>query len=34
MQYFKNGWSDCKNVLMEMVNMLSGVYTEMLNSFF
>jgi hypothetical protein len=25
MLYLKNGWSDCKNVLMEMVNMLNDV---------
>jgi hypothetical protein len=24
-RYFKNGWSDCKNALMKMVNMLSDV---------
>jgi hypothetical protein len=25
MRYFKNEWSDCKNVSMKMVNMLSDV---------
>jgi hypothetical protein len=25
MPYFKNGWSDCKYILMEMVDMLSDV---------
>jgi hypothetical protein len=33
-RYFKNGWSDCKNVLMEMVNILSNVSTDIFNSFF
>jgi hypothetical protein len=32
--YFKNGWSDCKTVLMEMVPMLNNVETERSNSFF
>jgi hypothetical protein len=34
MPYFENGWSDCKNVSMDMVNMLSNVSIEMSNSFF
>jgi hypothetical protein len=32
MPYFKNGWSDCKNVLMEMVNILSDVSSKIFNS--
>jgi hypothetical protein len=25
MRHCRNGWSDCKNILMEMVNMLNDV---------
>jgi hypothetical protein len=31
---FKNEWSDCKNVLMEMVSRLSEVWTAMFDSVF
>jgi hypothetical protein len=34
MPHFKNEWSDCKNALMQIVNILSHVYVEMFSSFF
>jgi hypothetical protein len=34
MRYFKDGLSDCKNALMEIVNMLSDVLTPIFNYVF
>jgi hypothetical protein len=32
MRYFKNGWSDCKSALTEIVNIFSDFSSEMFNS--